>query len=264
MGNRNMKSSLGQGQLGEGVKKIEILPEQQPQPLVVSSELKMESKSWQKLEDKDEDGSAADEDDLEIDLIENALDEIENIEEIENIHRSTVDEADDTAVCVQKRSLKAEPETYNDLNTLLEKSLKCFLNQNIRDIRKEAKRFVDPHFRASVEVITDSVSSDLAKSLSGTLRVSNRFDLRELNSKILWKKSKVGVSSFFYYRRTLGVSLMLFFKSSRLLLTQNDLAIMSSCWIREEILCHPALRLSNTLSISLSMIFFKAFWAIAL
>ena len=65
-----------------------------------------------------------------------------------------------------------------------------FKNQDINEIRKKGVAFVDEVFKANVMALTNNPHSEFGKQLIQGTRCRS-YDLRELNSKILWKKPQV-------------------------------------------------------------------------
>lgn len=126
-------------------------------------------------------------DQIELELIEKAMDEIENEYDDLNSYQADVELKNSSHQCItDKRSINNSLSVHSK-----QEHLKNFLGQDIVQIRRENTSFTDPYFKPGLSIITENVSGELANLLSVSLRITNRFDLNELNSKIKWKKSKV-------------------------------------------------------------------------
>ena len=66
-----------------------------------------------------------------------------------------------------------------------------FRGQDINEIRKKGAPFVDDVFKANVLAFTNSPSSEFGKQLIESYRC--RPDLRDLNSKLVWKRPQVKI-----------------------------------------------------------------------
>lgn len=117
------------------------------------------------------------EEDLETRLIENAYEIILDEKDLESTR--------DASSAPIKKTKSKSFEKYS------QKNIKVFQNQDINNIRKSEKKFVDSNFKPNIKSITESARSQLAQNLTSSLRIQNKFDINELNRKIIWKKSKV-------------------------------------------------------------------------
>lgn len=150
------------------------------------------------LEDDDEDLRARVFDDgeffddpLETKLIEDALISIysSNNDETHVKFELTAGESSSSSSSSIKNPSKQQNESG-----FLKYQCKPFLGQKIDEIRAKANsgcQFIDPYFKPSIKLITESCRTELFKSLANALRVANKFDMNELAQRIVWKKSKV-------------------------------------------------------------------------
>lgn len=126
---------------------------------------------------------------LETKLIEQALQKIySNEDDLVEVELMSGEQATSSSAATKSQSKKQSSTTEGSLNY----PTKPFLGQKIEEIRRNSgQQFVDPYFKPSIRLITESCRSEFFKSLCNSLRVNNKLDMSELSKRVLWKKSKV-------------------------------------------------------------------------
>jgi hypothetical protein len=93
---------------------------------------------------------------------------------------------------VEFRSTPVASESNESIQVYKPEKLSLFLDQDIDQIRQTTSGiFKDPKFSSNIRCITRSASEKVAEDLFAKFAVQNKFNLNELNEKLIWRNSQV-------------------------------------------------------------------------